>query len=491
MLDGYKRANDTLHPTRSAVERAVKGEAPKRKRRPLKALVPAAVAAVAAVALLITGIPGPGGGTGGGPLAGSAYAIALPEYPDLPRYPAEPASGTEAAWERYQEEYDVYRNAWRDYRDEVPALYETQELTAALSDYTGRSAALALSGEGNRVYSPVSLWFALAMLAETTGGDTRQQVLSALGASDVNQLREWADILWHALYLDDGVATTLLGNSIWLNENVTFHQDVLENLAEHYYAASYQVPMGTGQADQALAAWVAEQTKGLIGSEGKVLETTTDTLNVLASTLYFQAGWSDEFNDRLTEEDIFTAADGTETRIDFMHTTRDGGFLRQNGYQAATLSTKGGTMTFALPDEGVTPADLLKNPDFLTELTDSESKIYGEIQWSVPKFDVDSTLNLKPTLEGLGITNVFNRTVSDFTPLTDLEPVWLDQAKQIARVKVDEKGVEAAAVTLMADSADAAPPEDPKICVMDLDRPFLFVIRDGDAVLFVGVVEQV
>lgn len=490
MMDHYKRANDALHPTPEAVERAVAGGGLRKKRRPMKALVPAGVAAVVAVALLITGIPGTGG-SNGGPLAGSAYAIALPTYPDLPQYPAEPAFDTEAAWERYQEEYDAYWNAWRDYRDEVPALYKTPELEEALAVFTGESTALALAGEDNRIYSPVSLWFALAMLAETTGGETRQQVLDALGASDLEQLRDWADILWHTLYQDDGTATTLLGNSIWLNENVTFHQDVLENLAEHYYASSYQVPMGTDEADQALADWVAEQTKGLIGSDGKVLETTTDTLNVLASTLYYQAGWSDEFNDRLTEEDIFTAADGTETRVDFMHTTRDANFLRQDGYQAASLGTKGGTMTFVLPDEGVSPADLLADPDFLTQLTQSENEIYGEVQWSVPKFDVDSEMDLKPTLEGLGITDVFDAGASDFTPLTDLEPVWLDQAKQIARVKVDEKGVEAAAVTLMADNAGAAPPDDSKICVMDLNRPFLFIIRDGSAILFIGVVEQV
>ena len=204
MMDHYKRANDALHPTPEAVERAVGGAALRKKRRPMKALVPAGVAAVVAVALLITGIPGTGGNNGG-PLAGSAYAIALPTYPDLPQYPAEPAFDTEAAWERYQEEYDVSWNAWRDYRDEVPALYKTPELDEALAAFTGESTALALAGEDNRIYSPVSLWFALAMLAETTGGETRRQVLDALGASDLEQLRDWADILWHTLYQDDGL----------------------------------------------------------------------------------------------------------------------------------------------------------------------------------------------------------------------------------------------------------------------------------------------
>ena len=211
---------------------------------------------------------------------------------------------------------------------------------------------------------------------------------------------------------------------------------------------------------------------------------------MLASTLYFQAGWSDEFNESRTEKDIFTAADGTETTVEFMHKTQDAGFLRQNGYQAASLSTHSAQVTFVLPDEGVSPADLLKDPEFLAELTDTENEIYGEVQWSVPKFDVSSQLNLETTLKGLGITDAFDPDTSDFSPLTDVDPVWLDQATQIARVKVDEKGVEAAAVTLMA-TADGAPPEDPQVCIMDLDRPFLFVIRAGSAVLFVGVVEQV
>ena len=68
--------------------------------------------------------------------------------------------------------------------------------------------------------------------------------------------------------------------------------------------------------------------------------------------------------------------------------------------------------------------------------------------------------------------------------------MWVDQVKQIARVTVDEQGVEAAAVTLMAEAGEGPPPEDPTICVMDLDRPFLFLIKAEGTVLFVGAVEN-
>lgn len=484
MLDKYKAANDALRPSPELMDRAAAGARRKKRHRPL---IPAAVAAVLAVVLLFTGVPGLTGSTGG-----SAYALAVPEYPELPKAPGEPLLDTEQAWIDWNDAYDAYRDQWRTFRDAAPALKDQPGLPEALEDFSASSAALALAGENNRIYSPISLWFALAMLAETTAGETRQQVLTALGAEDMEQLRGWADSLWHTLYTDDGTASLLLGSSIWLGEGVEFHQDVLDTLAERYYAGSYRVPMGTDEADKALSAWVAEQTRGLIGGNGKVLETTPDTLAVLASTLYYQAGWRNEFQPENTSEDTFTTAAGEELTVDFMHRTdKNASFLRREGYEAAALSTYLGQMVFVLPEEGVSPTQLLSDPDFLSSLDmDSDDAILGEVRWSVPKFDVSSDLDLKPTLEGLGITDALDPDAADFSTLTDMEPVWVDQVKQIARVKVDEQGVEAAAVTLIADAGAGAPPEDPTICVMDLDRPFIFLIKAEDTVLFVGVVEN-
>ena len=488
LMEQYKRANEALHPTGKAVEGTLSGAAKPRSRRPLRAVLPAGIAAVLAVVLLVTGVPGLGGG---GMSASAAYALAEPTYPDLPHMPTEPLNGGDAAWERFNEDYDAYWQAWKDFQDEVPRLYEQEDLLSALEDFTGESTALALAGKGNGVYSPVSLWFALAMLAETVDGDSRREILDALGAEDLEQLREWADILWHDLYTDDGTAAVLLGTSLWLNGGMDYRQETVDSLAEHYYAGSYRVPMGTDEADDALSAWTAERTNGLIGSDGKVLETTPDTLMVLASTLYAMGRWSDEFRAENNTDDVFTAADGTEQMAEFMHRTDDSTFLRREGYQAAYLYTTAAQVVFVLPDEGVSPRDLLADPDLLESLDfESEDAVYGEVRWSLPKFDVRSDLDLKPTLKGLGVTSVLDPEAADFSPLTSLEPVWLDQAKQIARVQVDELGFQAAAVTLMAAAGAGGPPEDPKICVMDLDRPFLFVIRSGDAVLFAGVVDS-
>ena len=50
--------------------------------------------------------------------------------------------------------------------------------------------------------------------------------------------------------------------------------------------------------------------------------------------------------------------------------------------------------------------------------------------------------------------------------------------------------MEAAAVTLLVMDATAAPVDDEPF-VMDLDRPFLFLIRSEGVPLFIGVVNSV
>ena len=126
MFDRYKRANDGLHPTPDAVERAVASahETKSTNRHHGRWAVVPAVAAVLAVVLLVTGIPG----IGGGPVTTDAYALAQPTLPQLPTVPTQPTSDSEEAWEQYSEDYSTYWNAWRNYRDEVPWLYEQTNL---------------------------------------------------------------------------------------------------------------------------------------------------------------------------------------------------------------------------------------------------------------------------------------------------------------------------------------------------------------------------
>lgn len=422
-----------------------------------------------------------------------SYTLSEPVYPEFPKQPQMSAEDPIGGWKAYQEAYDKYQDALAALRGENSHITEAEH--AALTAFTARSTPLVLAGqEGkNAIYSPLSLWSALAMLAQCAGGDSRRQVLDAMGADGVDALQDQVSQIWRALYTDDGQSSLILANSIWLNSGMegAYVQETLDALAQKYYAGAYAVPMGTAEADKAVTDWVSRQTNGLIGGDQPVVQTEPDILALLASSLYYKAAWLDEFGKEATEEDVFTDAAGNESKVDFIHRTEDANFIRRDGYQAARLPTHLGEMVFVLPDEGTSPESLLQNPDFLSRLEFyGDACTWGEVQWSVPRFDVNSDLNLKNALSALGVTDLLDPDRADLSALTDLD-AFLSDAKQLARVKVDEEGVEAAAVTIIAVRNFGLPPQPTEVCIMDLDRPFLFVIRTEDVPLFIGIVNQV
>ena len=411
-----------------------------------------------------------------------------PTYPEFPQFPQAPQDGPDADWQAYYNAYDEYYSAVMALRGGgIP-----EGTRFAVSDFAAKSTPLALAGqEGkNAAYSPVSLWTALAMLAPCAQGNTQSQLLSALGVAGQRELTDQVSRLWKGLYTNDGVSSLILSNSVWLNDaqEGSYVQATLDSLARDYFAGVYTTPMGTAGADQAITNWIAKETNGLIGGDGPVVKTTPDTLALLASSLYYKAAWVVPFDAAQTQAGDFTTAAGETVSADFMHASQAGSFLKRDGYQAAALETQLGEMFFVLPQEGTAPEELLSDTSFLSSLSSGAADVQnGMVEWSVPKFDLSADLDLMSTLKSLGITDLLNADQADLSGLTALD-AFLTQAQQMTRVSVDEEGVEAAAVTILAPGA-GAPPEE--TCVMNLNRPFLFVLRSQGVALFVGVVNEV
>lgn len=359
--------------------------------------------------------------------------------------------------------------------------------TEALRQFGDETAAVVFTGERNEVYSPVSLYVALGMLTELADGETKQQVMDLLGMSDSETLRQWTKALWQQLYHDERDSALWLGNAAFLNENMAFYKEPLDVLAEDYYASSYQVPMGSKAADKAVAAWLNRQTNDLLADDTKAIETKESDLLRLYNTIYYKAAWQEAFFEGATKQDIFTAADGTEQRTDFMHISIEGApVARGEGYRCASLYLKdGGEMTFYLPDEGVTVEELLQRKNILSELLPVNAEEV-RVNWSVPKFDIRASLELNDALQALGVTDAFDAVKADFSPLTE-QAAYVESVNQAARVRIDEEGIEAAAFTEV--QAGAGAPQELDEEEMNLNRPFLFAIWKDGAPLFIGAVQ--
>ncbi|MFR5888082.1 MAG: serpin family protein [Oscillospiraceae bacterium] len=349
------------------------------------------------------------------------------------------------------------------------------------------------AGEENAVLSPVNIYMALAMLAELTDGESRAQLLDLIGAQNIEAVREQAQAIWRACSMDVEEIQCVLASSIWLRDDLGFVQSTMDTLANTYYASSYRGEMGSGEINRAIQSWLNEQTRGLLEEQAAAIETDPLTVLLLATTIYYSAQWTGEFNEELNYTDVFHAPSG-DVDTEYMYTGRFMDYYSGEGWGAVRLSLRGGNgMWFILPDEGVSVDALLEDDDVMRLMSAGEADEgeYVRVYFSVPKFDIATQLDLIEGLMELGVTDVFDSSVSDFTPMTtDAGEICVTTATHAARVKIDEEGVEAAAFTVL-EPGDTAPMPPEREIYFTLDRPFLFAISSQDGLpLFAGVVNQ-
>lgn len=430
-----------------------------------------AVACLLVVAILTATLPGQPGSI----IAPAVHAIAEPRYPQMTQYPKDPNSPKYDRW-----------------RKDVQAQRRDNDFSGELEGYLRSSIPQFLSGrEGeNALCSPINVYMALAMLAETAGGQSRQQILDLLGSDSIESLRQQAGDLWNANYRDDGIVKRLLGSSIWLSENLDYNQTTLDTLAGSYYAAAYSGEMGSEDMNEALRDWIDTHTGGLLQQQTGSMTLPEDGVMALATTVWFKASWDGKFG---AESGIFHTPQG-EVEQEMLKRTYNGAYYWGDRFAAAGRSFETGSMYFLLPDEGVTPEELLQDEQALSFVLDRDSlgdnRRSLKIHMTVPAFDIEDQMELSDDLQALGVTDVFDSYAADFSPLTEASAVVSDVTHG-ARLMIDKEGCEAVAYTMVAAPGAAPPGAEIEEIDFTVDRPFLFVLTGAnDLPLFVGIVNQ-
>lgn len=400
------------------------------------------------------------------------------KYPQMVQYPS--SFEDYPAWYDSKKERKVYYGAGKNLG---PFFWKTSQ--EFLSD----------AGSENRLYSPLNVYMALAMTAEISDGQTRQQILDLIGADSIESLRKQAYSVWNANYSDDGAVTSILASSLWLNNNLSFNKKIIDTLGTNYYASSYQGTMGSEELNKELRKWLNEQTGGMLSDEISDIELDSRTIMALATTIFYQAKWGHEFRELHTVQNVFHSPTG-DVNCDFMNSTEydELYFWGKNFSAVSKQLANSGKMYFILPDENVSVDDLLTDNEvksFLTEGNRWSNYEKIRINLSVPKFDVSSEQDLKKGLQNLGVKNCFDETKSDFSSLCPnfKDSIFVSKIEHGVRVAIDEEGVTATAYTVEMTAGSSRPTDDEIDFV--LDRPFIFVITSDDGLpLFIGVVNQ-
>ena len=91
----------------------------------------------------------------------------------------------------------------------------------------------------------------------------------------------------------------------------------------------------------------------------------------------------------------------------------------------------------------------------------------------------------------MGVQKLFGDDSQTTYTTVDGRSIKIDQARHSARLKIDERGCEGSAYTMVRGLAVAGAPEKPSRIDFILDRPFLFVLMGkGKLPLFIGIVQN-
>ena len=373
-----------------------------------------------------------------------------------------------------------------------------------LADFFSRLMPLSLSGsEGkNKVFSPLGTYLTLAMLSGLCEGETQSQILSALRAESAEALQDQAGRIWLANYENREKAKNVLSASLWMDENTHWEKEAVRALADRFRASSFSGRMGDPTYDQCFQARIDKQTDGFLKT-GKE-ETRMDPSAVLqvVTALSFSAKWGNSFEKENNREGVFHAG-GKDVPCTFMNQLYNFG---KTGYYGEKFSAveldllhTEASLWLILPDEGISPDELLRDEQLLYFLSHCAvfdpghsagiNTVSVKIDLTLPKFDIREEADLRPVLENLGITDCFLMGRADFSPLASDGGVWVSRLTQMSRIAADERGLEASSRVKGELQVFSVPPEE--TAEMVFDRPFLFVLTNADSLpLLAGIVNE-
>ena len=330
----------------------------------------------------------------------------------------------------------------------------------------------------NTCLSPLSLQMALAMVNEGAAGKTRAQ-LGRLLPGNIDQLTTH-------LAAD---ATLTSANSIWINHD--FASAVHDSFAERnrqLYGAEIRVRHFGNQLPVEMNDWCNEHTHGLI--PGIIDHVDKQDKMLLVNALYFRAEWCHQFETRKTKEAPFHREDGASVQVPMMHETCSWEYAENNLCQCIVLpyaceseaSTRY-SMYILLPRPELTLQGLLSHLDarWMKRLKLSRQRV----QLQLPKWECSVSTDLAEPLKQMGITRPFTSD-AEFTGISNA-PLSISQILQKTRIRVDESGTEAAAVTMVG-MLGAAPQKLKEPKQMIVNRPFIWVLVETESMtpVFVG-----
>ena len=340
----------------------------------------------------------------------------------------------------------------------------------------------------NALFSPVSLYMTLALTADGAAGDTRSQLETLLGGENGEKRGDAVKTLTNALNKNKAAR---MANGIWMNKTFILPDEAFSTLAEKLYGAKIASFSPNGDAVREINGWAQEKTGGRIPAVLNDLD--PDTLLVLVNALTFDAEWQNKYDKGSVKEGTFVSASGKRRKVNMMVSVETRYLETENARGFIKPYKNGNVFAALLPSEGVEIGTVLESlcGGAMRKVLRNPQSVY--VIASMPQFGFEDETDLIPVLKNFGVTDLFDKEKADLSGFGELQPPYNKMSVSLVLQKtaldVTPDGTSAAAVTVEAVTGSGTAQRMENVV---LDRPFLFLILDGNGVpLFIGVVNNV
>lgn len=345
----------------------------------------------------------------------------------------------------------------------------------------------------NFFISPLSVSMALAMTLNGANGQTYTDMQKTLGFdglsnSDINQSYQYLMTMF--ANLDPGVTFTI-ANSIWYRNTFPVLSSFITVDSTYFDSDVKPLNFNDPSAAGVINSWVSSKTHGKIPS---IITPPIDpsVIMYLINALYFNGTWKYTFDTVNTKPYPFYLSDGS-TESDSMMAMRDSlNYYFDANFQVVELPYGDGdySMLVLLPVSS-------SSTNMFASLNQTEINriISGlslqDVILTLPKFKVEYSTSLANVLSQMGMGIAFTRS-ADFTKINPAGGLFISDVLHKTYIDVNEKGTEAAAVTVVTIGIGAVgfPLNGP--IKFNVNHPFLFLIKENhnNTIMFMGAINQ-
>ncbi|XP_034940184.1 ovalbumin-related protein X-like [Chelonus insularis] len=343
---------------------------------------------------------------------------------------------------------------------------------------------------GNIISSPISIHLLLSFLSHGAKGKTADELIDNLYIEDFDQLStEYKNFISTLNNIEK--VELHIANSAYLHDNVQLLPKISALGIDFYNFAVSKINLqdNVKVADQ-INKWIMEKTKNKINDIINSDDITADTRMILVNAIYFKGLWKFPFSRKDTTNEPFYLTKENYKLVPIMKKKiryAHGELPQMNSrFIEIPYTNENLSMVIILPNEIEGLNSLEQNFDW-NSIVNAEPS-HQEIIIHLPRFTIESTLNLKSILNKIGIKTMFENT-ANFSGMTET-PVKVSKVIQKAFLEINEEGCEAAAATVMKIRLRRMI-EDPEVFLVD--HPFLVAIRhkDSNIPLFIGRVQDI